>query len=637
MRRVRPRPWGAAPSSTARLRLAVLAVLLALVGGCATVPGSSDVQVLRRVGDAAEPTMPPGPSRGAGPLETVRGWVNASGATGERHEAARAFLTPQAAGGWDDGAAPTVVADQVDTVFTDQPVAPGTSAVRVRATRLGALSPEGAFVTQPGQVDLVVALVQANGQWRISGLPPGTVVRRRDLRANTRPARAWFLDPVRGTPVGETRYLATSPARSVAARALQLVLAGPSASLSGAAVSALPPGATLRASASVLADGTPVFDLTRLGGLDDARRMQIAEQVGLTLAGVGVSRVRLLADDVPLLPQRPDVTLADLLAALPPGAAAGRDLPADATARPPGASGAPGVLVTAGRVHTIGGDPVEGPAGTGTYDALSAATGDDGRMLAVVSDSGPDDSIEAAGSPGAVAPAAPPPGPPAHRVRVLAGRAGAELTPTGLDGATAVQPTWTPGGRAVWTVLDGTRVVRAVRDPDPGPSAAASLRAAPIDASALIAAAGPGRPLEALRLSPDGVRVAAVAGGRVLVGAVARDGMGGVRIGSVEVLRPEALGGILDVAWTRTDQLVAVGARADRPITFVSVDGLDVDTGPTTNLTPPVTAVAAAPGRPLVVVDSSGAWTLPVEGADAGEVWRSVPGAGPGAAPGYSG
>lgn len=606
--------------------LLVLLTALAVLAGCATVPGSSDVQVLRRVGDAAEPALPPGPVRGAGPLETVRGWVNASGWTGERHEAARSFLTPQAAGGWDDGAAPTVVDDQVATVFADRPSAPGTSTVRVRATRLGTLTPEGSFVAQPGQIDLDVGLVQANGQWRISSLPPGTTVRRADLRANSRPVRTWFIDPVRGTPVCEPRYLATSPARSLVGRALQLVLAGPSASLAGAAVSALPPGASLRTSPALLADGTPVVDLGRLGVLDDVRRMQIAQQVGLTLAGLGVTRVRLLVDDAPLLPQHPDVTLGELLATLPPGLGNAHDLPGDVVSRPPSQDGAPGVLTVGGQVRTLAGDPVEGPAGTGAYDAVNAASGDEGRMLAVVSDGGP---VRADG------PA--PPGPPPRRVRLLAGRAGAELTPTGIEGTTATQPTWTPAGRAVWTVVDGTRVMRAGRSPDAGPSAPGQAVVTPVDAAALLAAAGPAVPITALQLSPDGVRVAAVAGGRVLVGAVIRDGMGGARVGSVQALRPEVLGGVLDVAWTRSDEIVAVGTRTDRPVSLVSVDGLDVDGGPTTNLTPPVTAVAAAPGRPLVVVDSSGAWTLPAEGGDAGQVWRSVPGAGPGSRPDYPG
>lgn len=628
--------------------VASLLALLALVTGCATVPGSSDVHVLRRVGDAAEPSAPPGPVRGAGPLETVRGWVVASGATAQRHEAARAFLTPQAAGGWDDGAAATVVSDQVDTVFagTAGPAQPGQSAVRVRANRLGILSPEGAFVPQPGQVDEVVQMVSANGQWRIAELPGGTLVRRSDLRANTRPLRAWFVDAVRGTPVAERRYLATSPARSVAGRAVQLLLAGPSSALSGAAVNALPPGAGLATPTTVTNDGNPVVDLTRVGALDDTRRRQIAEQVCLTLAGVGVMRVRLLVDGVPLLGDRPDVSLAEVLGSLPPGTASTPDLPVDTSAAPPAAPPAsPPLLVVDGRVRALSGDPVDGPAGSGTYDVRTAAAGDAGRVLAVVA--GPGRGASSVSSPAPLAPPLPAPGlppapPPPPRLRLLAGPAGAELAPTGVEGTAIGQPTWTPGGREVWTVVDGNRVARAVRAAGPdassggGSNAAPPLQAAPLDAAALTGAAGPA-PVTALALSPDGVRVAAVAGGRVLVGAVARDGAGDARIGSVEVLRPDALTGVLDVAWSRTDQLLAVGTRADRPVSTVTVDGLDLDAGPTTNLTPPVTAVAAYPGRSPVVVDASGTWMLPADSTDPGAVWHSVPGAGPGAVPGYPG
>ena len=180
----------------------------------------------------------------------------------------------------------------------------------------------------------------------------------------------------------------------------------------------------------------------------------------------------------------------------------------------------------------------------------------------------------------------------------------------------------------MWSVVDGTRVTRTVRDETSG-----ALLPGALDATSLTAAGV----ITALHLSPDGIRVAAVAGGRVVVGAVVRDAAGGARVGSVQVLRPESLSGVLDVGWTRTDQIVAVGARSEQPIAFVSVDGLDLDAGPTTNLTPPVTTVAAAPGRPLVVVDQSGVWTLPSGGSTGSDVWRSVPGASASAVPAYPG
>jgi hypothetical protein len=192
------------------------------------------------------------------------------------------------------------------------------------------------------------------------------------------------------------------------------------------------------------------------------------------------------------------------------------------------------------------------------------------------------------------------------------------------------RPSWSPDGGELWTVVDGAPV-RAVRAGRGG-----AIRPAGLDTAAL---AGLG-PLSALRVSPDGARLAVVAGGRVAVAAIARDAAGGARLGAVTVVRPDALDQIQDVGWTRTDQLVAVGNRAQAPVALVSVDGLDLDTAPSTNLTPPVTAVAAQPGRALVVADQSGTWTLPTAGSGGtggSDVWRAVPGFGTSTVPAYPG
>lgn len=614
-----------------RVLLLLMAVLLA--GGCASVPGSSDVTVLRRVGDAAEPTAPPGPARDAGPLETVRGWVLASGSIAERHRAARAFLTPGAAGTWDDGAAPVVVSDQVDTVFADHPVPPGEAAVRIRATALGVLTPEGVFVAGVHPIEIEVGLTEQNGQWRISSLPTGTIVRRSDLRASTRPVRTWFLDPQHAAPVSDPRYLATSPARSLPTRTVQYLLAGPSGALAGAAVSALPVGTTLRSDVAITPEGTAVVDLTRTGPLEDPRRREIAQQVSLTLAGIGVSRVRLLVDGEPLLPATPEIDVAATLAGLPPQVARRPDLPLDPVVGAPGESDDPVLVADGERLRLLSGEPAGGPAGRGTYRAVSASASVEGDVAVVAEDE------PAGGSVSRTPRASRSSRPAADRVRLLTGPSGSELAPSGIEGRSLARPSWTPDGSEVWSVVDGTTVVRAGRHGAGGP-----VQRLPVDASGLAAAgvtAPPGAPgpLSAVRVSPDGARLALVDNGRVLVAAIARDGAGNARLGSVTALRPESLDQILDVGWTRTDQLVAVGNRVDRPVTLVSVDGLDIQSLPTTNLTPPVTAVAARPGRPLIVADQGGLWRLPFNGGSAsgGDVWQAVPGFGAATVPAYPG
>ncbi|HEY2192717.1 MAG TPA: LpqB family beta-propeller domain-containing protein [Actinomycetospora sp.] len=601
------------------LLAALLGLVALLLAGCATVPGSSDVTVLRRVGDPAEPSAPPGPARGAQPLEIVRGWILASGATAERHSAARAFLSPPAAGSWDDGSSPTVVDDRVDTVFSPGSGQSGTASVRVRADKLGTLRPDGAFVPDPGTVDVTVGLTENNGVWRISALPPGTIVRHSDLRANTRPVRIWFSAAVGGAPVGETRYLATSPVRSVPARVLDELFSGPSDDLRGAALSALPAGALLRSAVGTTTDGVATVDLTHIGpvdALDAGRRAEIAQQVVLTLAGVGLDRVRLTVDGTPLLDGRPQLGVDDVLAGLPPAVRDRQDLPSAPASGDAATSSA--LLVTGGRVRAIPQDPTLGPDPgrpaapdlvTGVDDARSAAASPDGRDVAVV-------GLEGA------------------TMRLSVGRVGAAVSPTPITGTTITRPSWTPDGAEVWTVVDG-RPLRAVRG---GPSPDAPVLApVGLDTTPL---AGLGA-LTGLRLSPDGTRVALVAGGHVVLATVLRDAGGGARLGAVRVLRPgpagKALEGVVDVTWSQTDRLVAVGSAAGHPVQRASADGLDLDDGPTTNLTPPVTAVAAAPNRPTLVVDQGGLWALPADGSDGGDVWRSVPGGSNSSVPAYPG
>lgn len=597
------------PSRRRAVLAAVLGLVALLLAGCATVPGSSDVTVLRRVGDPAEPSAPPGPARGAGPLEIVRGWILASGSTAERHSAARAFLTPATAGSWDDGASPTVVSDRVDTTFVLGSGQAPEASVRVRADKLGTLRPDGAFVADPGTVDVTVRLTQDNGVWRIADLPPGTIVRRTDLRANTRPVRIWFLAAVGGAPVGETRYLATSPARSVASRVLDELLSGPSEDLRGAALSALPVGAQLRSAVGTSPDGVTTVDLTRVGpvdALDGSRRTEIAQQIVLTLAGVGIDRVAPSVDGTPLVPGRTELGVTDVLASLPPAVRERRDLPNDTAAD--SAPSPPAVVVTGGRVVTVPESTTTGASPpdlvTGVDDARSASPSPDGRDVAVVGN----------GRDG---------------MRLWVGRAGAAATPSPVVGRVVSRPSWTPDGSEVWAVVDGTPV-RAAR----APGAGAALTPVALDTSPL---AGYGAPTT-LRLSPDGTKVALVAGGRVLVATVIRDGGGGARLGPVRVLRPgpvgEALAGVLDVTWSQTDRLVAVGTALGRPVQIASVDGLELDSPTTTNLTPPVTAVAAAPERPTLVVDQGGLWSLPASG---GDVWSSVPGGSNSSVPAYPG
>lgn len=584
---------------TGRRGRSVLVLLLVLAGvtGCASVPESSPVQVLRQVGEG-DAVLPPGPVQGSNSLDLVRDFVFASGSEADRHGSARRFLAPEAAG-WDDAADLTVLAGQLDTVPPPDrrdvgsgwgPDAdPDTDTIRIRGTAIGRVTSSGSFEPQQTTFERDVTVTRRDGQWRISALPDGVVVPFGIFRENYRPVRTWFVDPVRRLAVPDLRYLPSVPARAQAARVMELLIAGPSGALLGAAVSQFPPGAQLRSNVAVGPDGALNVDLTGLGDLDEPSRRLLAAQVVLTLAEVNVLHVRLLVDGEPLLPDAPVLAREDV-AALSAEVQPGADVP--------------GLVVSGGRLRQLTGPepgtPFVGPVGNGSYDVESAASTVDGQRLAVVARQ------------------------ENRRTLLIGGGAGGGVAPVSLAAGTMTRPSWTPTGTEVWTVLDSRVVARVLVDP------AGATNTGQVNADEL-AALGP---IRDVRLSRDGMRVIAVVGGRLYTGAVARSIDGEVALRNLRVLRPADLGEVVAADWRSTESVVAVTRGAQQLVAQVTVDGLNLQQVLGNNLTPPLTAIAAAANRPLLVTDQSGVWSF--AGGDQA-AWRQVLGGAPDAVPVYPG
>ena len=575
------------PRGARRPLVLVLLLVLAGLAGCASVPESSPVQVLRRVGDGDAPVLPPGPADGSNALDLVRGFVYASGSSPDRHGAARRFLAPEAAD-WDDGTGVTVLAEQFDTVYpTSVDPEADMRTVRIRGTALGKLTPGGWF--EASQAPVQVDVERRPSRRPVADRPAagGVLVRLSDFRANYRTVKTWFVDPVRRVAVPDLRYLPSTPARAQAARAMELLFAGPSAALQGAASSMLVTDAQLRSNVATSPEGSLIVDLTQVGDLDEGGRRLLAAQVVLSLAEVSVGRVRLLVDGAPLLPNRPDLTRDDVVSLIAE--------PVPATA--------PALVVYGGRVHQLNGAQLDtalpGQVGNGELAVQSAAASPDGRRIAVVAAEG-------------------------ARRRLLIGGTEGPAVPTGLGAATMTRPSWTPTGSEVWTVVDSSTVARVVLDADGNP------RSAAVDATELTRLG----PVQDLRLSRDGLRVAAVVRGGLYAAALARSPDGDVTIRNVRALRPADIGDVVAVDWRAAETVVAVSRRADGPVSQVSVDGLSWELLPGSNLTPPLRAVAAAPNRPVLVTDQSGVWSF--AGGEL-ETWRQVVGGVPDAVPLYPG
>lgn len=574
-------------SQAVRLLIGCAVFVLVSVTGCANIPDSTPAQA---VANSQVPGKSPvaGPQRDADPLTLVRQFVRANADPSNGYAAARAYLATADAASWNPGESLTIIDDTFNTVPGSGQHGDSDQMVTVSGTTVGKLDSHGAF--HPSSADYTASLhlrKQSDGQWRIVDPPPGVVMTRPDFNKSYHRVLVYFLQqqPL-AIPVPDVRYVVNGVPDELASQVIALLLAGPSSSLGSAVRSAIPTTAITKSDVQTGSDGTLLVDLSKLGELDQDQKLAVAEQVVLSLQGVTNGGVRLEADDEPLVVGRPVWRVGDL--------------PPSTSAVNPKAE-LPGLVAAGGRVSVLGGGPIPGPAGTGEYAVDSAAQSIDGSQLAMVSKT-----------------------PTGQQLRV--GKYGQDAAPVGISGGGLSRPTWGPGnstsGYEVWTVVDQQQVQRAVGD------GSGSWQVRGVNARALTRIG----PISDLRLSRDGSRVAAVIQGKLVVAAVDRDATS-VTIADPVVLASGSLTSAVSVDWVEQTSLVVATTSSSAPVVTVPVDGLEVDSYDTSNLTAPLSAVAAAPNRAVVVTDADGMWSS----ADPTEVWQRITGGGSEAIPCYPG
>ncbi|WP_245975830.1 LpqB family beta-propeller domain-containing protein [Amycolatopsis palatopharyngis] len=563
-----------------RLLLALLACL-AVVGGCANVPEESTPEVVtgERLGQIS-PDIPE-PAKDLDVLTVVRDFVRASARPAGDNAAARVYLDEQARKTWRPAQGMSIIENTFGTVYATgdaRPVDPNERVVIVRGFQVGRLGQDSAFIAAKTPYELPIRVRrQVDGQWRIVDPPANLVVTEEDFAANYFRVPVYFFAQDPSALVPDLRYVPARPQSELAGRVVDLLLAGPSEGLSGAVRNPLGDDAVLDNNVNPTADGALLVPLSGLEDRSENEKQLIVAQVVRSLQNVTVSRIRILSDGAALIDGHVDWRPSEL--------------PSYEALVAPSAD-LPGLMVLEGRLRSLGdGRPVPGPAGAGAYDIQSAAQSIGGTQLAVVEET--DDGA---------------------RLRV--GESGAALPVVEQTGNTLSRPTWRPSSgpnaasSEVWTAVDGEQIVRVLRTPQGG------WTPQPVDATD-IAAIGP---ITDLRLSRDGVRVAAVAGGKLVVASVVRSS-DSVTLRAPRVLQEGTLGNIVDVDWATQDTLVVATSLQSAPVARLPVDGLRLDKFSGSNLTPPVTAVTAAPSRSTVVADSMGLWTA----GDVGEVWRPHP------------
>lgn len=579
------------------LATAVLAILAMLQAGCAGLPSSSAPRAVNTIDRQPTNVTVPTPEAGRAPQLLLHDFLSASADPAGRHDTARQYLTKEAAARWDDSVSTSIV-DSVAVLQDSQAndrTGESMSAFLLRANRVGQLLPQGVYQPDDGPLEVKIVFRKFGGEWRIDQLPPGAIMDQESFKKSYHPHPVYFLNPAGTALVPDQRWifedrdklandlvykLADQP-RAPLVPAVRNELAGLTPQLSRADNRQGPVGVGL---------GGVKIDFHGAGALDRHGRELLAAQVIWTLNDARIVGPYLLfADGKPLDDRFQNGWRTNDVMALSPRSEVGADLNPEVVLSVLRS----GALL---RVDSTGLTNVPGYFGS-VASLRTAALSRDRRLVAAVA--------------ATVRPAPAPPN------QLLIGTYGGGASPV-ADGTTITRPTWSPDSGSVLAVIDGVRVVRAARDPSTGQAVVAD-----VDSSAV----GPlGRQITELRISRDGVRAALIVDGKVCVAVVVVQPNGHYALTSPRVvpIRPGATAESLD--WIDGESILVAEKSTVTvdPLVTVQVDGSDISTFTSTNLTAPLIWVNATP-KMNYVEDSRTVFQLKNDDPEKDRFWREVP------------
>jgi Lipoprotein LpqB beta-propeller domain/Sporulation and spore germination len=574
---------------------------LTLAAGCADVPTSGLLQhTAQPAGAGGEPQgtdccgyIMAGPGPGASPSQIVQSFLLASADFGNRHEIARQYLTKAASRSWEPGPGPAVTVIAVPPTVTAAPPpfgARNTAVVEISAQQLGNVSASGQYVpAESGRHPLnqEFTLQRVHRQWRIATLPlsAGTkappagvtepsheLLLTKDLfQLAFQPRNLYYLDPG-GKDLVPNPVFVPVDSGDPAADLVRALLIPPQGWLAGAVLSAFPPAATLRHPVEILPGSkTAVVDLgLPKSATSETSLAGMASQLVWTLTSSSYGSGSLQAVKLEVNGK----------VWTPPGATSAVLSPR--TFRQPalvpagpeelyflGGHGAARVLSAQGNSSSA----VPGQAGTGQVSLSSIAVSRDQRYLAGIGGSATastlyTNSLSAAAKPHASSAAR------ALQIRM----SGVSIASVSWDRDDSLWVAGSSGGKPrVWVLGPAKGTPLSVRLPS-------NIRS-----------------VTALRVAPDGVRVAMIASvstvnglvKEVLLAAILRTNdqvtlSSSVQLGA-DLTRPSAL------SWYDADHLLVVNQASYGPqLEEVPVDG---DRSSYQGIEPEMTSIAAAGPR----------------------------------------
>lgn len=560
----------------ARWRWLSLLAALPLLAGCTTLPGESNPQALRGYEAATSTADIAAPQKDQAPDLLLRDFFSAAAHPAQDHAAARQFLMPDAAEKWNDRPDMLIIS-RLD-ISTESVTSGDELTYKVRGSVVGKLGPGGAYDPQNGAYEEPFTLRKnQEGQWRISSLPQGVIVERPDFLDNYAPHDVLFFDNSERFLVPDRRWiLTTSDFR--AASLMNLLASGPRQQFQPSLRSKLPPGSAVSVDMSA---GNITINFTGLGELSPSDRTRLAAQSVWTLAASEIRGPYFInSDGVPLLGEFAD----------------GWNIEDVSEYDPQASSEAVGGLYALqdGRLRKVVGnslEPVAGGWGTAS-DLESVSVAPNGTEIAGV------------------------------RSNRAAGRDGSELvmgTESGdqnrvLSAKTLTRPSWGADSGAVWTVVDGHRVVRVVR------SSSGETSQSEVESSELADLKGAVSVFETNR--SDSV-AAMIMDGRVYIASIAWPSAGTRKLENVREIAFPIGSTALSLAWNTDGSLLVGTSSADSPVWRIEADGSANYVMSSRNINAPVVAVASTRSM-LYATDASSLVQLS-PGAGKEQFWREVP------------
>jgi Lipoprotein LpqB beta-propeller domain/Sporulation and spore germination len=584
-----------------RLRGALLGLFLAgVLAGCVSVPSGGPVnsyEVTQGPGGQSQPypqaiAQPPG--NGWLPGDIVRGFLTASASFGARQEIAREYLTPSANHSWKPGWS-AVVYGSGPTVESAVYAGAGpkeTATVTIGGSVQAILSGNGGYAvpstSAAGGQSLTFTLEKekSNGQWRITKAPQYLLLTSYQFQYDYQLRNLYFFDPTLSYLVPDPVYVPLQATTADLMGGLVSDLIHPPEDwLSRATVSAFPKKTTMIGDVT-LSGGTAAINLggsiakapneTEMQWLSAMQR--VSAQLLWTLVGSGesgpaVQSVQLSVNGRPWTPIGSDLNPVQQLHQSkysPPTGASSLFYYADSTGNLLSSDGPQGKRVKVSRI------------GTG-YSQIAVS---------------PDEQYLAALRNGSL----------------YIGRVGGPLAKRGGTDYTSMS--WDQSDNLWATSSDQIVMLHGAADPDQPQG-----KPVPVDVVSLGDTPNIG-PFTALRVAPDGVRVAIIVGGTALdFGAIvsaagARPGQATVEI----VLSPFSVSApgstFTAVTWYGPDNVITLGDPGPQ-LTEYPVDG-----GSSTSIPaqPRMSWITASLGNPLIggmpggamVWDASlsGTWTV---------------------------